>query len=130
MFAAYNISGSLLSVQGLHVFNIQRAEQDDGVLVNECIHSARRVREMPSILGSLRGSLRCNDDPIFCDLVLFPNIPSVEQAMVGLVDRVLGVRIGSYCYYIILDSDTYCFWSGQVTDVFVGSSRDALYWIE
>ena len=62
MFAAYNISGSL-SIQGqygLHMFDIQRVEQDNGVL--ECIHSAR---EMPSILGSLRGSLRCNDDPVF-----------------------------------------------------------------
>ena len=62
MFAAY-ISGSLLSIQGqygLHMFDIQRVEQDNGVL--ECIHSAR---EMPSILGSLRCSLRCNDDPIY-----------------------------------------------------------------
>ena len=39
MFAAYNISGSLLSIKGqygLHVFDIQRVEQDNGVL--ECIH--------------------------------------------------------------------------------------------
>ena len=32
----------------LHVFNAQRAEQDDGVL--ECNRNARRVREMPSNL--------------------------------------------------------------------------------
>ena len=37
---------------GLHVFNIQRAEQDDGVL--ECNHSARRVREMPFTLKFTR----------------------------------------------------------------------------
>ena len=38
------------------MFDVQRGEQDDGVL--ECNHSTRKVR--PSILGSLRGSLRCN----------------------------------------------------------------------
>ena len=34
LFAARKISGSLLSIQGqygLHVFDVQRAEQDDGV---------------------------------------------------------------------------------------------------
>ena len=36
----------------------------------------------------------------FCDVVLFPKIPSAEQAMVGLIDGVLGARIGSYCYLI------------------------------
>ena len=54
LFAAHNICGSLFI--GLHVFDVQRAEQDDGAL--ECNHSTRKVR--PSILGSLRGSLRCN----------------------------------------------------------------------
>ena len=34
------------------MFDIQRAEQDDGVL--ECNHSARRVREMPSTLKFTR----------------------------------------------------------------------------
>ena len=33
----------------------------------------------------------------FCDVVLFPKIPSAEQATVGLIDGVLSVRIGSYC---------------------------------
>ena len=58
----------------------------------------------------------------FCDLVLFLKIPSVEQAIVGLVDRVLGVRIGSYCMllhrtYLILtyfvsgvDRSKMCLW--------------------
>ena len=63
----------------------------------------------------------------FRDAVLFSKIPSARQAMVGLLDRVLGVTIGSFCYHIhVLDSDTSCFWNGKITDVFVGFSRDAL----
>ena len=37
---------------GLHVFDVQRAEQDDGVL--ECNRTARRVWEMPSTLKFTR----------------------------------------------------------------------------
>ena len=37
---------------GLHMFDAQHAEQDDGVL--ECNRSARRVREMPSTLKFTR----------------------------------------------------------------------------
>ena len=48
LFTAH-VFGSLLSFAGavqLHVFDVQCAEQDNGVL--ECNHSARRVWEMPS----------------------------------------------------------------------------------
>ena len=64
LFAAHNISGTSWSIQAQYTvyMYVQSAEQDDGVL--ECNHSAR-VWEMPSIMGILRGSLRCNDDPVF-----------------------------------------------------------------
>ena len=32
LFAAHNISGSIQGQYGLHVFDVQHAEQDDGVL--------------------------------------------------------------------------------------------------
>jgi len=46
---------------GLHVFDVQRAEQDSGVL--ECNRSARRVQEMPSTLKFTQMQCRkcCNN---------------------------------------------------------------------